>query len=471
MHALSPTDEIFLVLERSTQPMHVAGLFVFEPAPNAGPDFARTVMARLLSFDRPNPPYSERVVLTPIGHRFVRDKHFDIANHVRHAALPSPGGDAELHAWVAEQHEFMLHRERPLWEVHLVEGLSGGRIALYAKVHHAVQDGVSALRCAMRGLAADPLCTDHPPFWAAVRANRTARADDGQQRAPLREVLGAWRRDIGHQLASVPTLAKEATRLVRDATSHLRSHEPADAQRTPFSGRITSARRFGSTGFPLERFERLGKALGGTVNDAVLAMCSGALRHYLEERGALPTTPLSAMVPVSLRHGKGEFGNRVATIVASLATHEGDLATRLGQVLASVREGKERFAPMTNEEIVGVTAITLTPSFFGFLTGLGESACAFQVVISNVPGPKEALYLDGARMSGLYPVSIVVDHVALNITFTSYAGNLNFGVIACRHAIPDMERFIQHFEQALAELEGYVAASPGKVQNSLTQGR
>jgi diacylglycerol O-acyltransferase / wax synthase len=447
MRALSPTDELFLFLERPHQPMHVAGLAIFEPVGDPA-DTVHALLDRYRTFGEAVSPFDERVVLTPLGYCFVRDRRFALEDHLRRAALPAPGGKAELCSWVATVHESALHRERALWETRVVEGLSGGRFALYQRVHHAVLDGVSALRRGLRAYSPDPTVCDLPPVWAVPPKD----ADEPRARSPLAEVAAQLKRDVGDQLRSLPTLAREATRLVKSATSQM-IHGTLPRGHGRFGARITSARRFGMARYPQERFQRLGRALGGTLNDAVLAVCAGGVRGYLAECGTLPDEPLHAMVPVALRTGERERGNRVAMLLADLATDVADGEARVARVLGSVRAAKERYAPMSNEEIVGLNALMLTPTFLSLVSGLGERACAFQVVISNVPGPKERLYLDGSRLVGTYPVSIIVDHVPLNITFTSYDGELCFGVIACSQAVPSVERLLAHFHDSLRELE------------------
>lgn len=450
MRALSPTDEIFLLLERARQPMHVAGLFVLEPAHGDGRAFARALYQRFAQFERPVAPFDERLTLTPLGFCWVKDPHFDLSNHLRLSALPSPGGQAELDAWISNQQEIPLHRERPLWEVHVLEGLSGGRVALYSKVHHALLDGISALRAGVTPFSPDPEARDPAPFWVHPTPAHQERVDHA--RSPLFEVLEELAIDARDQLASLPTLAHEAGRLVRETGGHLLRSLRGNDDQNPFAGRITGARRFAALSLPLARVEQIARALHHTVNDVVLALCSSALQGYLAERGLCPKRPVIAMVPVSLRRGEAGRGNRLATILTDLALQETQLERRTARVFHSVCEGKQRFASMTNEESVGVTAMTLAPTFLSAMWHGRRDISRFNVVISNVPGPSTPLFLDGARLAGLYPVSIVLDHVALNISLSRYAGALHFGIVACRHAVPDMTPLTRQLERALDAL-------------------
>lgn len=467
MRALSPTDELFLLLDRNHQPMHVAGLFVLSPTRSAPEHFARELFARFSAFTVPAPPFNERWVLTPLGYCWVRDPHFDLGNHLRLCALPLPGGRRELDAWVAQQHETRLHPDRPPWEVHIIEGLAEGRVAIYAKVHHALLDGVSGLKASLAMFSPDPDAQGVPPLWA----NPQSACSQGEVEThwALGGVLRELRDDVREQLSSFPTLAREAGRIARETARHLRHSWDAHAQ-NPFANRITSARRFGSVSLSLHRIEALAASLHGTVNDVVLALCSSALHAHLKGRGQLPDRPLMAMVPISLRGSGGGRGNRVATLLADLALDEPELSARLARVWGSVGEGKARFAKMSSEEIVGVTAMTLAPTFFSLALRARRSISQFNVVISNVPGPRSALFLDGARLCSVIPVSIVADHVGLNITFTSYGGSLHLGLVACRHAVPDMALLVAQVEEALVELERWSAqrATPAAVAESLS---
>jgi diacylglycerol O-acyltransferase len=200
------------------------------------------------------------------------------------------------------------------------------------------------------------------------------------------------------------------------------------------------------------------------VNDVVLAMCGAALRRYLSDLGQLPEKPLIAMVPVSLRRDESDSGNQVAMVLANLGTHIADPGERLATIVRSVRVAKERFARMTPQECMTYSGAELGLTGLNIATGIAPSIQAFNVVISNVPGPRQQLYFHGARVDGAYPVSIVVDGQALNITLTSYRDKLAFGLVACRRTLPHMQQLLHHLEEGIAELEqapaGAVSASP-----------
>jgi diacylglycerol O-acyltransferase len=221
-----------------------------------------------------------------------------------------------------------------------------------------------------------------------------------------------------------------------------------------FNQRITGSRRYAAQSYSLARIRAVGKVHQATVNDVVLAMCASALRRYLLDLDELPTRPLIAMVPVSLRRDETESGNQVAMILVNLATHLADPAERLATIQRSVTQSKRRYSEMTTAEILGYTGTLLGPAGLNFLTGVAPRWQAFNVIISNVPGPRNALYFNGAEIEGMYPVSIVVDGQAINLTLTSYRDKLEFGVIACRRTLPRIQRLLDYLEDALSELEG-----------------
>jgi WS/DGAT/MGAT family acyltransferase len=224
--------------------------------------------------------------------------------------------------------------------------------------------------------------------------------------------------------------------------------------RTSFNRNITGARRFVAQSWSLERVRAMGKAYDGTINDAVLAMCSGAMRKYLQSLNELPDKPLKAMAPVSIRAKDDiDSGNSVAAVTANLATHIDDPATRMRTIQASMNAAKAQLREMTAQQIQIYTAITQMPQMLTALTRTADKFPAYSVTISNVPGPREQLYWNGARLDGMYPASIPVDGMAMNITQVSNNKNIDFGITACRRSVPHVQRLIDYLEDALVELE------------------
>lgn len=450
MKALSPLDALFLLLEQRRQPMHVAGLQLFTPPEGAGPDFVSQLVEQMRAHQQPERPYNLRPVFR--GNWFWKeDEDFDLDHHFRHLALPEPGRIRELLAMTSRLHSSLMDRSRPLWEVNVIEGLADGRFAMFTKVHHALFDGVAATREARKSLSEDPAQRDMPPMWARPRAQRE-RTDEALANAqsPVRALL----KSASANARILPGLASGLKDLLRRSRHDLTDATPYQAPPTLFNVRISSSRRFAAQSYAFARIKKVGKKFGATVNDIALAMCAGALRQYLIAHDGLPAHPLIAMVPVSVRAADGpEDGNAVAVILANLATQIADPAERMKAIVASTQRAKERAASQTAVEQMAYAAAALGPMAGTSLLGLDRVRPAFNLVISNVPGPSKPLYLNGARLDEAYPVSIPIDGQALNITLTSYVDQIAFGFTACRRAVPAMQRLLDFTEAALAELE------------------
>ena len=451
MKTLSPVDQLFLYLEKRQQPMHVAGLQLFSFPEGAGPKYVSELARSIREYSSPEPPFNQRLIRRFGQYQWMEDQQFDMDHHFRHEALPKPGRIRELLSLVSAEHSNLLDRERPLWEAHLIEGIRGRQFALYTKVHHSVVDGISAMRMGMRALSPDPEERDLPPVWA-YKPKKRGR---GLPSNPVDAVSSLARLTTGasRQIATVPALAREIYSVTQKAKDDPNFVSIFQAPDTILNQCITGSRRFAAQSYSLDRLKRLSAAFNCTLNDVVLSMCGHALREYLISQNALPDRPLIAMVPMSLRKDESAGGNQIAMILANLGTHICDPANRLRVVQASVREAKKRFAQMSSEEILNFTALSMAPTGLNLLTGLAPKWRAFNVIISNVPGPREPLYWNGARLEGMYPVSIVLDRIALNMTLTSYRDQIEFGLIACRRTLPSMQRLLDYLEQSIRELE------------------
>ncbi|CBL44765.1 Uncharacterised protein family (UPF0089) [gamma proteobacterium HdN1] len=454
MKALSPLDQIFLWLERRQQPMHVAGLQLFEFPEGAGEHYVSELAQWLRQFKKPAAPFNQRLTRR-FGQPFwTEDKQFDLEHHFRHEALPAPGRIRELLTLVSSEHSNLMDRERPMWEYHLIEGFQDRRFAVYCKIHHSMMDGISAMRTGTRALTTNPDEYDLPPVWARHH-HKTLSSASLPLPNPLDIASSVAKLTAGlnKQLSTIPTVAREIYKAGERAKTDPDFISVFQAPHTILNDSITGSRRFAAQSFSVARIARIAKAFHATLNDVVLAICGSALRNYLIMLRKLPDKPLIAMVPVSLRKDESAEGNQVAMILANLGTHIADPSDRLQMVKASVRNAKKRFAGMTPEEITNYTALTLAPTGLNLMTGLRPDWLAFNVVISNVPGPRDTLYWNGARLLGMYPVSIALNHVALNITLTSYCDQLEFGLIACRRTMPSMQRMLTYIENGLNELE------------------
>jgi WS/DGAT/MGAT family acyltransferase len=310
-------------------------------------------------------------------------------------------------------------------------------------------DGISSIILASRALSCDSKTTGMPPFWAVPPLDRPKRNGQGGPFA----LLETLRHKVTDIAGVLPAVMKSANTALRKQASVL----PFQAPRTIFNVQITGARRFAAQSWSLDRIKTIRKASGATPNDVVLAICSGALRRYLLDLDALPDRPLIAMVPVSLRSKQKNTeasGNSIGAILVNLGTHLEDPVDRFAQIQSSAQLAKRSLAELSPLQILALSGLTMAPLAFAPIPGVVRfTPPPFNLIISNVPGGQRPLYWNGARLQGMYPLSIPYDGQALNITITSYAGNLQFGLTGCRRNVPHLQRLLTHIEDSLTELE------------------
>lgn len=458
MKRLSPADQLFLWLERRQQPMQVGGLLLFDFPDDAGAKYLTHIAEEIRTFTTPTAPFNRRLEKGSFGqYGWVEDEAFDLDHHFHHIALPKPGRIRELLKIISAEHGHLMDRQRPLWESYLIEGVRGKRFAMYHKAHHSLLDGVAAIQLNSQALSEDPNEKNMPPMWAMnIEEKQKSRNNPSLLNAPydmfssLLQITNTTRK----QLNTLPAVSREIIKTLRAARRGDNNVVSYSAPESIFNQRITGSRRFAAQSYSLARFKALSKVFNCTLNDVVLAVCGSALRNYLISQNALPNDPLIALVPVSLRaDNDGSDGNQIATILASLGTHIADPSDRIHHIQATADIAKDRLRSMNKEEIINYTALSLAPSGLHVLTGVAPKLRAFNVVISNVPGPKQDLYWNGAKLSGMYPLSIPVDDMALNITLLSYKDQLEFGLTACRRTLPSMQRLLDYLENGLKELE------------------
>jgi diacylglycerol O-acyltransferase / wax synthase len=353
----------------------------------------------------------------------------------------------------------MLDRHHPLWEFYLIEGLEGGRFATYTKIHHSLYDGVASTRLLTEWLSPEADARGTIPWWSAAH-QRSGEVKKEQARGGVLSVATKVARVAGQPVGLARDLAGLAPSVGKMAARGLRGHAnglPYGAPRTMLNTSITANRRFAAQQWPLARIKNAGAAHNATVNDVVLAMCAGALRRYLIEQDALPGSALTAGVPVSLRAlgGFDDAGNAVGIVPCSLATHLDEPRDRLTEIIASMNEAKAELATQSPLQIQLRTGLIATGSLLATqVPGAADFApLPVNLIISNVPGPREPLYWDGARMQGMYPLSVPQQGQALNITVVSYANRLNFGLTGDRRRLPHLQHMLTHLEDSLVELE------------------
>ena len=461
---LNPLDASWLYTESRETPMHVGALMPFRLPDGAPPDLLRRWVADFRQHRKFAPPWNRRLkshlLLKSPVHYWVEDDEIDLEAHLRHTALPNPGGERELGELIARLHSQPLDLSRPPWECTLIEGLEGGRFAMYIKMHHSLIDGVSGVKLLQRVLSTDPAKSlDSPPFWAVGAGSRKPERDT--EAPSVSNVLAGVMAALRGQVGTVPQLLLafgKMLRLTKDVDQDLRI--PFGAPGATINGRVRSKRRFATQQFPLERMKALATAAGCTINDLVLATCGGALRRFLDDSGDLPEAVLTAGIPVSVRPKDDEgTGNAITFIIATLGTDIADPLERLAAVRASVQAAKAHVQSLPRAAMTQYTIALMGPTILALLTGLGgRTRPVFNITISNVPGPDKPLYFRGAELLGTYPVSIVTHGQALNITCHSYAGHMAFGFTGCHATLPHLQRIAVYTGEAFEELERLILA-------------
>jgi WS/DGAT/MGAT family acyltransferase len=457
MKRLKPLDAAWLYVESRNTPMHVAGLQILAPPKNARAGFLRDIVARFkddsVEFV---PPWNLKLAESPLRGvlpAWEIEKHVDLDYHVRHSALPQPGGERELGVLVSRLHSHPLDLKRPLWECHVIEGLEGGRFALYTKMHHALMDGMAGMRMIQRAMSESPRNRSVDPPWALGGLKQRGQAGAGS----FAERLDALYRSARAQAATVPEVARAIAEIWHTGRQAADPDlvAPFSAPRSVLNGRITAPRRFATQQYDLERLRALARKAKVTLNDVVLELCASALRRFLDESGHLPGEPLTAGLPVSVRpQGDDTVGTAISFILANLATDLDDPKQRLQKIHASTQQGKQHLQKLPKTALDNYTTAFMAPYMLSLVTGLGgRGRPMFSVTISNVPGPDKPLYFAGARLEAMYPISLLSHGQALNITCVSYAGTLNFGFTGCRDALPHMQKLAVYTGEALDELE------------------
>lgn len=456
MRPLHPIDFIFLSLEKRQQPMHVGGLFLFQIPENAPASFIQNLVADIRnSKSIPIPPFNNKLN----GLFWDEDEEFDLDHHFRHIALPQPGRILELLTYISQEHSSLIDRAKPLWTCHIIEGIEGNRFAMYFKIHHAMVDGIAGMRLVEKSLSQDPNAKSIVPPWCVEgpRAKRLKEPNVSRFKKIMNGVMG--------QLGSTPRVMYELSQTVmKDMGRNPDYVSSFQAPSSILNQRVSSSRRFAAQSFEFDRLRHISKSLGVTINDIVLAICSGALREYLLSQDALPKKPLIAMVPASVRDDDSFMSNRITMILANLGTHKEDPLERLAIVRRSVQNAKEKFKRMNSNQILNYSAFVYSAAGLNIASGLLPKRQAFNLVISNVPGPREPLYWNGARLDALYPASIILDGQALNITMTSYLDKLEVGLTACRNALPKMQNLLTHLEEEIQRFEAIVGIEDPKLQ-------
>ena len=456
MERLSGLDAMFFYLESPSSHMHVAGICEVDPG------------HQRVSFEAIRQMVAERLPLAPVFRRrlvevpfklthpyWVEDPDFDLDYHVRRAALPAPGGRVELEAFVGQVVGLPLDRSRPLWEMYVVEGVEGGRLAIVTKIHHAAIDGISGAEIAAAWLDIEP----HP-----MRRD----LEDDWEPEPLPSDVELTTLALASLVGQPLKAARSARRVLESALSlsehnrQLESPPPVAfaAPKTSLNRAITPHRRVAFTERPLAEFETVKNHFSCKLNDVVLAVCAGALRRYLLVGEELPSESLAALVPISVRTEEeaGSHGNKISATLTSLATEVEDPAERLSEISAAMARAKEQ------QRLIGAGTLTdwtefTSPALIARASRLVTTTRLFDklrpicnVTISNIAGPSFPLFFAGGEVASFYPLGPVAEGIGLNITVLSYHGSVYFGLNACRESVARLSELPGMLDESMDEL-------------------
>ena len=462
---LSQLDRSFLIYEGPSSPMHVGAVQIFEAGPLRGGDGAiqiERIQEYVASRLHRIPRYRQKVIAAPLDRHpiWVDDERFNLRYHVRHSRLPRPGSERLLKRTCARIFEQRLDLHKPLWELWLIEGLEGDRVALVSKVHHCMIDGVSGVDMMSVLLTAEPAeKPEPPPVWRARPApgafEYAAREAARRLGAPL-QLAGALRRLVTNEARARDELLERLR-----AVAPLLAAGLGGATPTPLNQAVGPHRRFDWLPMSLDEIREVRERFGGTVNDVVLAVVAGALRRYLKQVRQLDPDALrlKVMAPVSVRDAseRGRLGNRVAAWLVPLPVAERDPLKRLQAVRETTEALKRRSGALGAETLSqAIEWLGSTPIALG--ARLMERSAPFNLVVTNVPGPREPLYLLGARMLEAHPMMPLMGTLGLGIALFSYGRTLSWGFTADWDLVPDLHELVLGVAREFERLRQRAAA-------------
>lgn len=469
MPKINPTDRWFFALDAPETPTHVAVMMTFAIPDDAEPGFVGRLVADMREIRTFAPPFNYKFRF-PRVRRFapslveLDDDAIDMDYHLRHSAIAAPGGERELGMLISRLFSRPLDPHKPLWEIHIIEGLASSQFAWFFKTSHGLMDGVAAMRRLERMLSPDASEHELHPIWSLGFESSAPR--DEHDGPGLTERLTSLIAQATGVPATVAALAKSAAGSARDAALAPDSPTavPFAAPDSVLNGRVGQQRRFATQSYEMDRIKAVARGFGVTVNDVLLALCAGGLRRYLGELGELPDASLTVGMPVSIRpEGDQQAGNVISAVVVKLRTDLEDPVARITAIAASSRVAKQHLqampkaasdvygvlflAPMAVQQLIGVAGIRQLPL----------NRQAFNLLVSSVPGWTSMLYMRGARLVAGYPMSIVSHGQALNISGGSMSGQFNLGFLGCRDTLPHLQRLAVYTGDALGELEKALA--------------
>jgi len=450
LRPILPVDLVFLWIDRPETPANVGALLLFDPPAGLGAAAAARQVVRAYRAARPTPPFDCVPDLPTLGlPQWRPTARLDPRRHVRLERLPAPGDLDQLCRLVARLHEPMLDRSRPLFGVHVIEGLATGQFAVYFKSHHASWDGRYALERVFGNLPREAGAIA-PPFFAAQPGGGDAPSA-GEAATGLTwglRGLVALAAGLRELLATLSTRARAAAGSARPP-----GNRPFAGPHTRFNEPVAPARSFGCFDLPIDEMRVVARAAGGTLNDVALAVVDAGVAQFLAAHGERPRQPLVAMCPVSLRApGDRDATTKVATLFVPLGTPRAGAASRLRQIVANTREAKSEFRGFSHEAALDYAMLAFGLWFASNALGLGAvTRPVINLVASNVGGVEGPRYLGRSRLAAVYPVSMIADPTGLNVTMLSVNERMDFGIVA-NAAVADAARIARACEAAFEEL-------------------
>jgi WS/DGAT/MGAT family acyltransferase len=460
MSRLSLLDLAFFIAENEASPKHVAGLHIHQIPTGGGAGFAKQLYEEFLEHTDVQPPFDQVIHFLSAGlmPSWGTAETVDLSQHVFFHKLKSGHNDREaLYALAAQLHEPMLDRSRPLWEVHVIAGLRDKRFAIYYKMHHAVADGITMTRWGVESLRTDPGDTAVTPVWTLDHSRRAGfrhkkRLDQQVAGTVWKQLTANSKRAVGiGRLTAM--LALEAVKLTKNAIALPFMASGA----TPFTGNATPGRQFATAAVPMARIDAIRKVARATLNHVALTCLDGAMHRYLADEGVALDRPITIQMPVNLRReGEKAGGNKIGIILVDLSPPTDDAYVRLRNVGYSLRNVRAMIDAVAPEAVETYTILT---GLLGQIAGTLKLADVItpmgNTLVSNVPGPDHRLYLKGAPLLEIHPMSTLPATHLLNITLFSYAGTLYFGLIAT-DALPNLGRLAAYVDEEIAALEAAV---------------
>ena len=458
MTTLSILDLAFFIAESEASPKHVAGLMICKRPPKARADFARKLFDELFTFTEVRAPFNKIIQFSLTSMPSWQETEVDLTDHIfYHKLEPKKNSRKDLYRLISDLHIPMLDRSRPLWEVHVIDGLEGNGFAFYQKIHHAVADGMTLSRWTSKWLSDSPDKTAFIPIWQLERS-RHAEEDRQQLRMEiLTQVLGGAK-GLGMRFLGMGRLAVmmllESIRLTKNAIAL-----PFVASgHTPLTGQVTSGRQFASVKISMERVNQIRTVTRSSLNHVALTCLDGALHRYLEDQEVSLDRPITIQMPVNLRQeGDEKAGNKIGIILVELSPPTDDPYIRLRNIGYSLRNVRAMVDSVAPAAIESYTLVMGLMGQIGEMLNLSDRMPPMgNTLVSNVPGPNKFLYIKGAKMEEMHPISTLPPSNLLNITLFSYVDTLNFGLIATEE-LPNLDRLGEYILEAFDELENTVS--------------